>query len=112
MAGAGTPLLANPLVRMILDFRHTKKTSYKLTHRTVGPEFCTEQDFSVKIPRRSLFAHRYSEERASLVSLSEGGRAQIAALCADFHQEFPSLWGILVVAVVEIGFPAWFASPV
>lgn len=65
----------------------------------------------MKIPRLSLFAHRCSQERASLVSLSEGGRAQLAAICSDFRQEFPCLLGILLLAVVEIGFSACFVSP-
>lgn len=66
----------------------------------------------MKILRLSLFAHRYSQERASLVGLSKGGRAQLAAICSDFHHEFLCLLGILALAVVETGFTACFASTV
>lgn len=48
----------------------------------------------------------------SLVSLSEDGRAQLAAIFSDFHQDFPCLLGISVLAIVETVFSPCFVLPV
>lgn len=50
--------------------------------------------------------------RVSLVSLSEGGGARLAAMCSDFQQDFPCLSGISVLAVVESVFSPCFVLPV
>lgn len=50
--------------------------------------------------------------RSIFVSLSEGHGAQLAAICSEFHQEFPCLLWILVLAEAETGFSTCFMSGV
>ena len=77
----------------------------KLTHRTVGLEFCTEQDFYVKILRLSAFAHKSKHLLWAFQRVAEPNLQQFV------HQDFPCLLGIFLLAVVDTGFSACFVSP-